>query len=276
MLEPDSDVENFSRLVDALRPWLGKVIFIGGWAHRLYRERPESTSPPYEALRTEDADVALDPSAIVRPEDLRGRLMARGFTEQMSGDAQPPVTHYYLGQEDAGFYAEFLTLLRGGERRRDGSTDVTERVGGIVAQKLRHLDVLLMAPWVVTVSDANGFALQEAAVVQIPNPVSFIAQKLLIHSRRKREGARIRRCLVGVSVHAPPRTRSSGAAPNSGLGTSRSSRIRGVLCSRSPGAGCAPASHVALSRSDTRTNVPGGRRGENRRFGRESGRPDCG
>lgn len=182
-----SDTERFSLLVDALRPWLGKVVFIGGWAHRLYRERPEAVAPPYEALRTEDADVALGPGTIARTEDLRGRLIAWGFLEEMSGDDQPPITHYSLEREELGFYAEFLTPLLGSERRRDGSRNVTERIGGVVAQTLRHLDVLLIAPWAVTVSQDNGFAVSEAAVVLVPNPVSFITQKLLIHSRRKHD-----------------------------------------------------------------------------------------
>jgi len=182
-----SDTERFSLLVDALRPWLGKVVFVGGWAHRLYRERPEAVAPPYEALRTEDADVALGPGTIARTEDLRGRLIAWGFLEEMSGDDQPPITHYSLGREELGFYAEFLTPLLGSERRRDGSRNVTERIGGVVAQTLRHLDVLLIAPWAVTVSQDNGFAVSEAAVVLVPNPVSFITQKLLIHSRRKHD-----------------------------------------------------------------------------------------
>jgi hypothetical protein len=112
-----SDTERFSLLVDALRPWLGKVVFIGGWAHRLYRERPEAGAPPYDALRTEDADIALVPGTIARTEDLCGRLIARGFYEEMSGDDQPPVTHYSLGREELGFYAEFLTPLQGSERR---------------------------------------------------------------------------------------------------------------------------------------------------------------
>ncbi|MDO8834406.1 MAG: GSU2403 family nucleotidyltransferase fold protein [Vicinamibacterales bacterium] len=180
-----SDSDRFSLLVDTLRPWLGKVVFVGGWAHRLYRERPEAGAPPYDALRTEDADIALAPGMFARTADLRGRLIARGFFEEMSGDDQPPVTHYSLGVEELGFYVEFLTPLQGGERRRDGSRNVTERIGGVVAQKLRHLDVLLIAPWATTVSPDNGFAVSEAAVVLVPNPVSFIVQKLLIHSRRK-------------------------------------------------------------------------------------------
>ena len=46
-----------------------------------------------------------------------------------------------------GFYAEFLVPLQGSERKRDGKPDVTASKAGIIAQKLRHLDLLLVAPW---------------------------------------------------------------------------------------------------------------------------------
>lgn len=51
-----------------------------------------------------------------------------------------------MGGADAGFYAEFLTPLVGGEFRRDGTRDVTTSVIGVSAPKLRHVDVLLIAP----------------------------------------------------------------------------------------------------------------------------------
>jgi len=49
-----SDVEYFSRLVDALEPWLGQVVIIGGWAHRLYRLHPLAQTLDYEPLATSD------------------------------------------------------------------------------------------------------------------------------------------------------------------------------------------------------------------------------
>ena len=185
MTSPDSDVAKFSRLIEALRPWLGQIIFIGGRAHRLYRERPEAVSVSYEALQTDDADVALNPRTMSASESIRVRLKEFGFDEEFSGDDRPPVTHYGLGPKDAGFYAEFLTPLLGGENRRDGSPDVTERVAGVVAQKLRYLDVLLIAPWSVTVRRETGFDLSEPAKILIPNPTSYLVQKLLIHGLRK-------------------------------------------------------------------------------------------
>jgi hypothetical protein len=72
-------------------------------------------------LRTGDVEVALDPRALERDAGIRERLAASGFREEFLGDDRPPVTHYALGDETSGFYVEFLTPLRGGERRRDGT-----------------------------------------------------------------------------------------------------------------------------------------------------------
>ena len=60
-----------------------------------------------------------------------------------------------------------------------------ERVAGVVAQKLRHLEVLLVAPWSVTATVEAGFSVSEPAVLLIANPASYLAQKLLIHDRRR-------------------------------------------------------------------------------------------
>jgi hypothetical protein len=45
MTPHNNDLEKFSRLIEALRPWLGQIIFIGGRARRLYWERPIAFAP---------------------------------------------------------------------------------------------------------------------------------------------------------------------------------------------------------------------------------------
>ncbi len=62
---------------------------------------------------------------------------------------------------------------------RGGDRDVTTPIVGVSAQKLRHLEVLLISPWTVTLPAS-------AAVrsVLIANPVSYLAQKLLISAKR--------------------------------------------------------------------------------------------
>lgn len=187
MTSTDHDLRQFARLVDALEPWLDRVLFIGGWAHRLFRERPEAARLSYPPLRTGDVDVALDPRALERDAGIRERLAASGFREEFLGDDRPPVTHYSLGDEASGFYVEFLSPLLGGDRRRDGSRDVTERIAGVTAQKLRYLDILLVEPWTVTIGEEQGVPLARPATILIPNPASFIVQKLLIEAKRRRE-----------------------------------------------------------------------------------------
>lgn len=176
----------FGRLVDALRPWLGQVVIVGGWAHRLHRFHPLSHPPAYAPLRTRDADVAFSLSATFTG-DIAAALQSAGFERDFSGEDTPPVTHYRLSGDDQGFYAEFLAPLLGADLKRGGRRDVTFTRAGVTAQKLRHLDMLLVRPWTVRLSAEIGVPLQSPADVLLANPVSFIAQKLLIQKYRKPE-----------------------------------------------------------------------------------------
>ena len=144
-----------SRLIDALRPWLGHLVVVGGWAHRLYRFHPLATAPEYSPLLTRDTDVALSQHAPLEG-DISEALKKAGFHPDFSGEHTPPVTQYRLGEEDGGFYAEFLTPLQGDGFKRNGQPDVTVSKAGITAQKLRHLDVLLTAPWSVRLGRTEG------------------------------------------------------------------------------------------------------------------------
>ena len=147
--------ESFARLVEALRPWLGHLVVAGGWAHRLHRLHPLAHNPGHEPIRTRDVDFALSPRAPLAG-DISAALARADFKPAFTGDDAPPVTRYDLN-DDAGFYAEFLVPLEGGEIRRDGRRDVTVSLAGITAQKLRHLDLLLVAPWSVRVGAIRMF-----------------------------------------------------------------------------------------------------------------------
>ncbi len=177
------DLANFARLVEAVRPWLTHLVIVGGWAHRLHRFHPLATSQEYQPLRTRDVDLAFSLNAPLEG-DLRNALKQAGFEEELSGEHTPPVKHYSLGEVDAGFYAEFLTVKYGSGVKRDGKPDVTVSKAGITAQKLRHLELLLAAPWKVQVGAESKVPIERAVDLVVPNPVSFIVQKFLIHKRR--------------------------------------------------------------------------------------------
>lgn len=175
-----NDMESFARLAVALAPWQWQLVFIGGWAHRLYRQHPLAIPPVHPPIITLDADVAFADD--VRLEGSLGKaLREAGFEETFSGDHNPPVSRYQLGKEDSGFYGEFLTPLRGSGRMRDGRADATVSKGDVTAQKLRHLEILLIHPWQIPLKTD---AMAEPISLWIPNPVTFMIQKVLIRSDR--------------------------------------------------------------------------------------------
>lgn len=177
------DAASFARLIEALRPWLDHLVIIGGWAHRLHRLHPLAGVPSHPPVRTRDVDVAVSIHAPL-PGDISQALARARFNPTFLGEDAPPVTHYHL-EDDAGFYAEFLAPLQGGEFTRRGTRDVTVERAGITAQKLRDLEVLLVVPWGVHVGYGTDVALEPSADILLPNPVSFMVQKLLIHENRR-------------------------------------------------------------------------------------------
>jgi hypothetical protein len=177
------DAASFARLIEAVRPWLGHLVIVGAWAHRLHRLHPHAGKPTYPPPRTRDVDLALSLRAPLQG-NIREALEHAGFSRMFLGDDAPPVTHYHLGDDDPGFYAEFLVPLHGSELNRSGEPNVTVSKAGINAQKLRHLDLLLASPWSVQVGPDVKLPLDGPTDVLVPNPVTFIVQKLLIHEKR--------------------------------------------------------------------------------------------
>jgi hypothetical protein len=179
--------EAFAKLVSTLAPWNSSLVYVGGWAFRLFRHHPAASIPDYAPLTTRDADVAF-PDAAALEGNIKAALTTAGFKEDLFGQHKPPVSHYALGEEGSlGFYAEFLTPLRGSGYKRGGRLDATTMAAGVTAQKLRHLDVLMIDPWSVVVGAEQGLPLAEGTRLQVPNPATFIAQKILIHELRDRD-----------------------------------------------------------------------------------------
>ena len=71
----------------------------------------------------------------------------------------------------------------GRRRSKVGERDATARVQGIVAQKLPHVDLLLVEPWTVSLPRAG----QDAIQVRIPNAVAYLAQKVLVLPDREKD-----------------------------------------------------------------------------------------
>lgn len=177
-----NDLEAFAKLVQALDPWRGQLIFIGGWAHRLHRFDPRANKLDYQAVFTRDTDLAFASREPIEG-DMKTALVEHGFKEELAGEFKPPTAHYTLGTEGKGFYAEFLTPLIGSGTKRSGEPDATMEKAGISAQKIRHLDILLVDPWTVTL-EPTSVPLPSKTNVLVANPLCFVVQKFLIRKYR--------------------------------------------------------------------------------------------
>src|SRR5215469_308011 len=186
-MNANPEFPSFASLVESLRPWLDQIVVVGGWAHRLYRLHPLAQQLRYEPLATLDADIALPMPLKVTGDEIYQRLAANGFEAEFLGHHKPPAAHYRLTDPGIEFYAEFVAPLTGSTVSRTGKPKATHRVGGISLQNLRYVEILLARPWSVTLFANNGFPLANEARVQIANPVSFLAQKILIHGKRNRQ-----------------------------------------------------------------------------------------
>lgn len=183
MMKLEADTEPFAKFVEAIDPWLGETVLVGGWAHRLYRNDPRARNLGYVPLTTLDGDVALPAKLKVEEATVRQRLMDAGFTEEFVGEDRPPATHYHYGPA-GGFYVEFLTPLVGSEYDRNGKRKATREVGGVSSQQLRYIEVLLLSPWKIKLGELNGYPFKPPKMIQVANPASFLAQKILIHHER--------------------------------------------------------------------------------------------
>lgn len=184
-----NDLEAFAKLVQALDPWRGHLVFIGGWGHRLHTLHPEASMQQHEAVFTRDTDLAFASRAPLEG-NIRDALLAHGFHEEFLGESRPPATHYTLGNEEKGFYAEFLTPQVGRRYKPNGERDATTSVAGISAQKIAHLGVLLEEPWIVRVGPDVEVPLEHAVDLRVANPLCFMVQKFLIledRTKKKRQ-----------------------------------------------------------------------------------------
>jgi hypothetical protein len=178
--------KDFLRVVRALGPYLDQLVFVGAWCHRLQQFHSLATAPSFTPLMTEDADVATPERLQTRSMSLDTALTDGGFKARLSGDGQLPVMKYYPVGDESGLYVEFIAPLRGSGYTRKGEPDDLLEVAGITAQKLRYVELLLFEPWKLQLSEPQGFKVgTDDIVIQIANPASYLAQKVLTLNRRQ-------------------------------------------------------------------------------------------
>jgi len=155
-----------------------QLVVVGGTAHRLFPLHELGQAPRFELLTTEDVDI-------VAPLELQHDggshllhcLKEAGFEEEVRGGTEPAYIYRLRGQR--GAYLQFLADLGGSGRKRSGKADRLMRFSGIHAEKLRGVGVLLHAPWKLRLRGET-----EPVELQVANPVSYLAQKLLCSKGR--------------------------------------------------------------------------------------------
>jgi hypothetical protein len=182
----DFDKAAFARVVRAVAPYAADLVFVGGWAQRLFRLHPLASGATAGPLMTLDADIAAPLGLPSRGRTIRQLLLDGGFVEIPSGTDRPPKTRYRL-DDASGVHVEFITPLVGGALRRDGTPNATATIQGVSAERLRHVELLLARPWTVELTSSDGYAVGRRPVpVRICNPVSYLTQKLLALPSRRR------------------------------------------------------------------------------------------
>src|SRR5690242_5732415 len=99
---------DFARLIEALRPYLEELVFVGGWAHRLHALHGLAGPVDFAPLLTLDADITPARSLYLRTENLRECLLKAGFVEELRGEDSPPQARYHSRKERSSLFAEFL------------------------------------------------------------------------------------------------------------------------------------------------------------------------
>ncbi len=168
----------------ALGPIGDRIVVVGGVVPLFYRHHPDFVMPRLPPDRTRDIDIAVPrdlPADHGRLDDL---LVAAGFVVVHNRATNPAVTLFQparYGDVDRGeSYIEILTPAVGRPE------PVTERLKlhGVVAQRLRYMDLALDHAITMDASRLPELRLDRPLLVRIPHPVSFVVHKLLVMSYR--------------------------------------------------------------------------------------------
>ncbi len=182
----DSTDADLVQALTALRRYLTDLVLVGGWAHRLFRFHPWASPGGFEPLTTDDTDLLAPLRIEDRGRSLHDLLVEGGFEPRLSGEI-PATTKYYPRNAESAFHVEFIADRPGSRARRDGTTDAARVVSGVTVQKLPYTRLLHLDPWPLGLTTERGFpVVDEAIEVRVANPVTYLAQKVLVFSRSDR------------------------------------------------------------------------------------------
>jgi|GEM_PF-881855 len=196
LISPEYD-EFLVKSVLAVRPYLDRLILVGGCASALYAYHEAALGGP-RAMVTGDIDIAsADQLPIASQEKSLAQLLAEGgFKAESASKGNPPVVKYTSRDGAVGYDLEFLCPLRGHRKDRQVEQGSGVRIqSDMVASPLQYLEILLTNPWRVDLAKMNPSGSGETLPsVQLPNPASYVVQKLLMRDRAREVEAKRKDC----------------------------------------------------------------------------------
>ncbi len=172
----------FLKIVQALQPYLDRVVFIGGCTNALYRHHPVATQAAMRPLTTFDLDLATPCNLpVLASTSLHAALSSAGMQPVPNGQR----TNKYRTSPEGISTLEVLCPLTGVSKRiRDQSPALVDVQPDFTAEALDYLDMLLLYPCTLDLKDVPPLAVAESLSINVPNPVGYVMQKVLIRSRR--------------------------------------------------------------------------------------------
>jgi hypothetical protein len=169
-------------VVRSLGPYRQEVVLVGGCANALYRHHRHASAITGQPLATLDLDLATPSKLPTRDLTLRLSLANAGLLPLPENQR----TNKYKTVSTANETLELLCPTIGISKAiRDQSPSLVEIQLGSTAEALDYMDILFAFPWTLDLRDAPPLGVTEDLQVRIPNPVSYIMQKVLIRRQRK-------------------------------------------------------------------------------------------
>lgn len=177
-------------VIQALGEYRKVAVMTGGFVPLMYRHVSGFGQPVTPSLNTFDFDWTLPRHAVILGTMSISRLLCEaGFVMIPSRGTEPPIQRFqherYGCDVLAPVHVEFLVPLIGSANDRDGTDrGVMNLQSGVTAQALRYLELLLDSPIEFDASRVPELVLREPIMVNLPDPASYVLQKMLAWSER--------------------------------------------------------------------------------------------